>query len=184
MYEHREADRVPVIDYPWSSTLERWRYEGLPEGVNYEDYFNLDRFAGMGDWDDTIDSSPRYPAAVDWGRSNGMKASLHSCGNISRFIPELIEIGIDMLHPVEVKSGLDPVALKEEYGDVIGFHGGLNAALYDKPAEFWDQMRRVIPKMKKNGGYIISSDHSVPETASFKDFAEFVRLARELGSYE
>jgi hypothetical protein len=45
-------------------------------------------------------------------------------------------------------------------------------------------MRRVIPKMKKNGGYIISSDHSVPETASFKDFAEFVRLARELGSYE
>jgi len=349
MFEHKEADRVPVIDYPWSSTLRRWRRESLPEDVEYDEYLQLDRFAGMGDWDGKVDCSPQFPAAVieetdeyvvettrwgatmrnwkdhggtpefldfkvktpenwaeakkrmtpernridwqylkenysiwrktsawtsaslwfgfdvthsfvvgtenllmamatdpewvkdmfnhfldvnivlwdmifdegyefdsifwnddmgykgtqffsvdmysellkpvhkraiDWAHSRGMKAELHSCGNISKFIPEFVEIGVDMLNPVEVKSGLDPVALKEEYGDVLGFHGGLNVTLYDNIEKLWEEMRRVIPAMKKNGGYIISSDHSVPESVSFEDFGEFVRLAKELGSYE
>ena len=39
MYAHEEADRVPVTDDPWSSTLERWHREGMPEDVRFEDYF-------------------------------------------------------------------------------------------------------------------------------------------------
>ena len=34
MYEHREADRIPIIDEPWSGTLRRWRREGMPEGMD------------------------------------------------------------------------------------------------------------------------------------------------------
>ena len=59
MYEHREADRVPVTDSAWSSTIRRWRKEGLPEGVGYEEYFNLDRFGWL-----EVDNSPQYPVAV------------------------------------------------------------------------------------------------------------------------
>ena len=40
------------------------------------------------------------------------------------------------------------------------------------------------PVMKKNGGYWISSDHSVPESVSLETFRQFVALAKELGSYE
>ena len=88
-----------------------------------------------------------------------------------------------MLNPIEVKAGLDPVALKKRYGDSLAFHGGLNAVLFDAPERMWDEMRKVIPEMKKGGGYIISSDHCVPETVSFETFGEFVRLAKELGRY-
>jgi uroporphyrinogen decarboxylase len=41
MYEHREADRIPVIDIPWRTTIERWHKEGMPEGISYVDFFWL-----------------------------------------------------------------------------------------------------------------------------------------------
>lgn len=344
MYEHREADRVPITDSPWGSTLQRWRSEGMPEDVGFADYFDLDKFAGIG-----VDNGPRYPTevieeteeyvirttawgatrrdwkhrggvpefldyavkgpdswadakarmqptkdrvnweslrknykkwreegrwisagfwfgfdvthsrmvgterlliamieqpdwimdmfnhyldvdialfdmiweagyhfdevtwpddmgykkaqffsvdmyrellkpvhkrAADWAHDKGIKVRLHSCGDVRPFVPELIDIGIDMLNPLEVKAGMDPVKLKAEYGDLLGFHGGLNAVLYNHPEELWEEMRQVIPVMKENGGYIISSDHSVPETVSLEQFREFVRLAKELGKYE
>jgi uroporphyrinogen decarboxylase len=44
-------------------------------------------------------------------------------------------------------------------------------------------MERVIPTLKENGGYIFSSDHSVPSTVSLEDFRRIVELAKSLGSY-
>jgi uroporphyrinogen decarboxylase len=99
-------------------------------------------------------------------------------------VPEFIDAGVDMLNPLEVKAGMDPLALKAEYGDVLGFHGGLNAVLYETPELMWDEMRRVIPAMKAGGGYVIASDHSVPDNVTLEEFREFVRLAKELGRYE
>jgi uroporphyrinogen decarboxylase len=43
MYDHREADRIPIVDSPWRTTIERWHGEGMPEDVSYVDYFGLDR---------------------------------------------------------------------------------------------------------------------------------------------
>jgi len=57
MFEHREADRVPIIDSPWGATIERWRREGMPEGMSFVDYFGLDHVASI-----SADNSPRYPA--------------------------------------------------------------------------------------------------------------------------
>jgi uroporphyrinogen decarboxylase len=88
-----------------------------------------------------------------------------------------------MLNPIEVKAGMDPLTLKEQYGDKLGFHGGLNAVLYEHPETMWDEMRRVIPVMKKNGGYIISSDHSVPDNVSLSEFQKFIDLAKQLAVY-
>lgn len=56
MYEHREADRVPIQDSPWGATLERWRKEGLPQETDWVDFFELDHIAGI-----HADNSPRYP---------------------------------------------------------------------------------------------------------------------------
>ncbi|HOX05957.1 MAG TPA: uroporphyrinogen decarboxylase family protein [Planctomycetota bacterium] len=343
MYEHREADRVPVTDSIWGSTVERWRREGLPEGVSPHDYFGLDRIVAIGadisprypekvleetpaykvhttkygvtmknwthaggvpeyldftvvdadswarakarmkpdrdriDWDRLKENYPKWresgawvnagfwfgfdvthsfivgtertliamatdpewvvdifnhmldmdialfqmawdagyqfdgigwyedmgyklnqffsldmyrelvkpvqKRACDWAHAKGLKVWLHSCGDIRPFVPELIGIGVNMLNPVEVKAGMDPLALKKQYGRELAFHGGLNAALFDRPELLWEQMRATIPAMKAGGGYVASSDHSVPELVSFETFREFVRLAKELGSY-
>ena len=58
MYAHQEADRVPMMDSPWDTTIERWRREGMPTG-DYVAYFDLDRIGRIG-----IDYSPRYPVEV------------------------------------------------------------------------------------------------------------------------
>ena len=344
MFEHREADRIPVIDGPWAATIERWHREGMPEDADYVDFFGLDRVVGIG-----VDISPRYPVrtieetddyvvhtssygvtmrdwkhaggvpefldftikdpetwaeakarmqpsddripwdhlkanypqwrqqgawiqgqlwfgfdvthswtigtervltalveqpewladvfghfldvnlallervwdagytfdavtwpddmgykhsqffsvrtyrqllkplhkrVVDWAHSRGVKVELHSCGDVNPFIPEFVEVGIDCLNPLEVKAGMDPVAIKEKYGDRLALHGGVNAVLWDDLDAISAEMQRVIPVLKQNGGYIFSSDHSVPSSVSLEGFRYIVHLAKELGSYE
>jgi uroporphyrinogen decarboxylase len=126
---------------------------------------------------------PVHKRACDCAHARGVKVELHSCGNVEPLIPDLIEIGVDALNPVEVKAGMDPVELKRRYGDRLTLHGGINAALYGDTARLHAQMRAVIPELKRNGGYILSSDHSVPDSVSFEEFKSFVALAKELGRY-
>lgn len=127
---------------------------------------------------------PAHRKAAAWAHAKGIKVALHSCGDVNPFIPDLIDAGIDMLNPLEVKAGMDPLGLKQRFGQQLAFHGGLNAALYTDPQALWEEMRRVIPGMKTGGGYVISSDHSVPDSVSLEEFREFVSLAKELGRYD
>ena len=344
MFKHCDADRIPILDSPWPSTVERWRREGMPEGVDYVDYFGLDHVMGIfvdsspryetkvieeteryvvhttpwgvtlrnwkhaasvpefvnftivdppswakakermtptrdridwkalerdyrvrrerGDWvmahlwfgfdathawtvgterilmalmtdpdwcvdmfetfldvnlelldmvwdagyefdcvfwpDDmgykgkqffSVDTyrellKPAHKRAVDWAHAKGVYAHLHSCGDVRPFVPEFIDIGVDALNPIEVKAGMNPVDLKQRYGDSLVFHGGINAVLWDDPEAIETEMRRVIPKMKESGGYIFASDHSIPESVSLGNFRRIIDLAKQLGSYE
>ena len=59
MFAHKDADRIPIIDYPWGATSERWQREGLPAGMNYVDYFGLDQIVTI-----SADTSPRYSEKV------------------------------------------------------------------------------------------------------------------------
>jgi uroporphyrinogen decarboxylase len=95
----------------------------------------------------------------------------------------LIGIGLDALNPLEVKAGMDPVHLKKTYGRELVLHGGINAVLWDHPDRIAAEMERVVPIMKQSGGYIFSSDHSVPSSVSLDDFRSIVTLAKKLGSY-
>jgi uroporphyrinogen decarboxylase len=126
---------------------------------------------------------PVHKRAIDWAHAKGVKARLHSCGDIRPFIPELVEIGVDALNPLEVKAGMDPIAIKQTYGDDLVLHGGINAVLWDDKEAIEAEMRRVIPIVKENGGYIFSSDHSVPSAVSLENFRYIVGLAKSLGSY-
>ena len=47
MFDHREADRVPITDSPWAGTLIRWKKEGMPANVDWRDYFQIDKFEMM-----------------------------------------------------------------------------------------------------------------------------------------
>jgi uroporphyrinogen decarboxylase len=66
MFNHQEADRIPIIDGPWSATLERWGREGLPEGVSYVDFFGLDRVAHIGAEDYVIATSAWGATLKNW----------------------------------------------------------------------------------------------------------------------
>jgi len=127
---------------------------------------------------------PADKRAVDWAHAKGLPVMYHSCGNVTPFVAEWADLGVDLLNPLEVKAGMDPLALKAQYGDRMAFWGGLDARLYDEPEAMWAEMERIIPVMKEGGGYIAGTDHSVPDTVSLAVFREFVARAKALGRYD
>ena len=145
-------------------------------GYKHNQFFSLKTYRKL--------LKPFHQRAIDWAHSKGIKAHLHSCGDVHPFVPELVSMGLDALNPLEVKAGMDPVALKKEFGKDLVFHGGINAVLWDQPEKIAAEMRRVIPVMKESGGYIFSSDHSVPSSVSLEDFQRITSLAKELGSFK
>ncbi|MBK8796623.1 MAG: hypothetical protein IPM07_09775 [Anaerolineales bacterium] len=78
---------------------------------------------------------------------------------------------------------MDPTHLKKTYGKDLVLHGGINAVLWDQREAIEAEMRRVVPVVKESGGYIFSSDHSVPSSVSLEDFRRIIELAKELGTY-
>lgn len=59
IFEHREADRIPILEGHWDSTLVRWKKEGMPEGVDYREYFGIDRIEWI-----KLDNSPGYEEKI------------------------------------------------------------------------------------------------------------------------
>jgi uroporphyrinogen decarboxylase len=59
MFEHKEADRVPITDDPWSGTLARWKKEGMPAGIDWRDFFGVDKVETI-----NVDKSPRYERKI------------------------------------------------------------------------------------------------------------------------
>jgi uroporphyrinogen decarboxylase len=126
---------------------------------------------------------PYHKRVVDWAHERGMVTELHSCGYIEPLLPDVVDTGVEMLNPIEVKAGMDPQRLKSQWGDKLAFHGGINAQLWDNLELVKEEMRRIIPIMKEGGGYVFASDHSIPSSVSLENMTEIVKLARELGKY-
>jgi uroporphyrinogen decarboxylase len=126
---------------------------------------------------------PFHKKAVDWAHERGMVAELHSCGFIEPLLPDILDTGVDMLNPLEIKAGMDPQKLKQQYGGKLGFHGGINAQLWDDIDLVKAEMERIIPLMKEGGGYIFASDHSIPNSVSLENMKEISELAHRLGRY-
>jgi uroporphyrinogen decarboxylase len=177
MFTHELEVQLALFDMVWEAG---YHFDGItwPDdmGYKYNTFFSLATYRNL--------LKPVHKKACDWARAKGVRTHLHSCGCITPFIPDLIDAGIEMLNPLEVKAGINPVELKRIFGDRLAFHGGLNAVLFNEPQQLWNEMHAVIPRMKENGGYWISSDHSVPDSVSLDMFREFMALAKKLGSYE
>lgn len=343
MYEHREADRVPVIDDPWRGTLRRWRSEGMPENVDWEDYFGVDKIGAFqvdispgyeerileendryaivtSNWGVTMkqfkeeDSTPEFldyrvsdalaweeakkrmtlederipwdllkntlpkwqaegrwiravfwfgfdvthswmmgtentliammeepelvtdifdtylknnialynriwdagfrfdemfwyddmgykgttffspqmyrellqpyhKKAVDWAHDHGIVAQLHSCGDISTLVKDIVATGVDALNPLEVKAGVDAVKIKKEYGDRLVLRGGINAVNWSDKDAILAEIDEKVPVLMENGGFIFSSDHSIPNSVSLENMKSIVARIKEVGKY-
>lgn len=126
---------------------------------------------------------PVQRRAIEWARAKGVKTRLHSCGDITKFIPEFIEIGLDALNPLEVKAGVDPAVAKRLYGDKLVLHGGINAVLWDDAEKIISEIAHIVPTLKENGGYIFASDHSIPNSVSLGNFTRIIEAAKKYGAY-
>jgi uroporphyrinogen decarboxylase len=129
---------------------------------------------------------PVFKDLCRYFHSKDMFVFLHSDGMVKELIPYFIEEGVDCLHPLEVKSGMDLIQLKEEYGDKISFMGGIDVRLMalDNPKPIEKEIEKKISAAKEGGGYIYSSDHSVPNNVSFKQYRRVIEFVKKYGKYK
>lgn len=126
---------------------------------------------------------PLHQRAIDWAHAKGIKAYLHSCGDVRPFVPHLVDMGLDGLNPLEVKAGVDPLAIKREFGDRLLMHGGFDALLWGDVDRMEATVREWLPRLMAGGGYIFSTDHSTPSNVSLSQFGRIVQVVKDVGRY-
>jgi uroporphyrinogen decarboxylase len=112
---------------------------------------------------------PRYEQLLSVIKSSGKAYCHHSCGGVRPIIPDLIEIGVDVLNPIQpLAAGMDPEELADEFGRKLCFYGGIDEqrTLPSGTAEdVRNEVRHRIRTLGKHGGYIVAPSHAFqPDT--------------------
>ena len=116
---------------------------------------------------------------------HGAQTIMHSCGRVSALIPDMIEGGLDCLQSLEVKAGMDLIALNQAYGDRLAFFGGIDTRLLEDPdpALIEEEVRTKFAACMPGGGYLYHTDHSVPHDVSFAQYRHLMEVVRRCGAY-
>ncbi|NVM55413.1 MAG: hypothetical protein HWN66_17030 [Candidatus Helarchaeota archaeon] len=115
----------------------------------------------------------------------GGKVMFHSCGNIVKLMPDLVETGIDALHPIEKTAGNDIVEFKKQYGKNLTLVGNVPIPLltHGTPRENYDYVKYLLENVSKDGGHIISSSHSITQWCKLKNFHAYHKAVEDHGKY-
>jgi uroporphyrinogen decarboxylase len=114
---------------------------------------------------------------------------LHSCGAIRDLIPDLIDIGVDALNPVQVSAeGMETASLKAEFGRDITFWGGTvdpqRTLARGTPEEVKAETKRRILDLKPGGGFVIASVHNMQAQVPVENILAFWEAVEEAGDYD
>jgi uroporphyrinogen decarboxylase len=112
---------------------------------------------------------------------------LHSCGSIYRFIPDIIECGIQVLNPVQVNAAeMDSARLKREFGkDLTFWGGGCDPVIMGTgtPQEVVEDVKRRIHDLAPGGGFVFGSVHNIQANVPPENIVAMFEAAREFGGY-
>ncbi len=116
------------------------------------------------------------------------KIYFHCCGSIREYIPDLIDIGVDALNPVQIQArNMDSTMLKREYGKYISFWGGganPNAVLSrGTPEDVRREVKRRIEDLAPGGGFVFASVHNIQADVPPQNVVAFFDAALEYGRY-
>ena len=99
-------------------------------------------------------------------KAPNVKLIFHSCGSVRPIIPDLIEIGVDILNPVHINAtGMEPVRLKKDFGQSIAFWGGGVDTQKVLPSgtiqDVIDDVKKNIDALAPGGGFVFSTVHNI-----------------------
>ncbi len=111
------------------------------------------------------------------------KLLFHTCGSVASIIDDLIEIGVDILNPVQPKAaGMNPIALKKKYRGRIAFWGGPDPQ-YTLPRGSVAEVKKVVEDlvegMGEGGGFVLSSCHNIQPDVPLENILALFQHARE-----
>lgn len=132
---------------------------------------------------------PREKRVIDVIRKHSdAKVYFHSCGAIREFIPDLIEIGVEVLNPVQVGAAdMGSEMLKKDFGKDISFWGGgadpVKVMAKGSPDDVRDEVKRRIDDLAPGGGMVFASIHNIQADVPPENVTAFFETALEYGKY-
>jgi uroporphyrinogen decarboxylase len=127
---------------------------------------------------------PRFARIYEAIHKRGLLVISHCCGSVVDIIPDVIELGLDVLESVQPEArGMNPYELKKRFGDKITFWGCLGSQStipFGTPAEITAEIRRLKREMGAGGGYILAAAKQLqPETPTENAVAIVEAMAEE-----
>ena len=109
---------------------------------------------------------PRHKELYDFIHScTEAKIMHHTCGSVFPFVQDLIDVGVDILNPIQTSArGMDPVALKREFGERLVFYGGIDVQQilpFATPERVKEEVRHIVATLGQGGGYIFAPSHNI-----------------------
>ena len=131
---------------------------------------------------------PRHKKLFDLIHSKtDAKVFLHTCGSVDPVINDFIEVGVDILNPVQPRSyAMESTELKRKYGDRICFHGGFDIQQvlpFGKQKEIEDEAKRRIGAFGPGGGYIFGAAHNIQPDVPPQNVVSMYKAAEKFGKY-
>ena len=129
---------------------------------------------------------PYYKKVNDWIHQNTQWLTFkHSCGSVVSLISLFIEAGFDIINPVQINaSGMDPVFLKQNYGDDIVFWGGgvdtQGVFAFGTPEQVKEQVKRQCDILNRNGGFIFNTVHNIQANVPFENVVAMLETLKGL----
>lgn len=113
---------------------------------------------------------------------------LHSDGSVYDFIPDLIEIGVDILNPLQISAAkMNPKKIKKEFGENLAFWGGgVNTQKVlpnGTPREVEAEVKKQIEILAPGGGYIFSAVHNIQPDVPVENIMAMIKAFEEVSSY-
>jgi uroporphyrinogen decarboxylase len=167
-----------ITDYKVKVAKEKVRlgakvgHHGDDLGTNVGAFFSKDTFRKI--------LLPRLKRVFDVYNDANIPVWIHSCGNITEYIPDLIDIGLRILEPVQ--PVMDIELLKREFGKDLVFYGGIDTQYllpYGTPEEVKTESRRTIRILGKGGGHIMGTAQEIMHDVPIENIKALVETMRE-----
>jgi len=159
--------------------------EGKPDGIfYYEDMgFKEKPFMSPAMYRELI--QPAHKKTIAFNHAQGLPVIMHSCGFVEPLLPDMIDAGIDCLHAIEIKAGMDLVRIHKNFGDRLSFMGGIDVrALYSNDKAVIDkELESKVPLVKNGYNFVLHSDHSIPKNVEYDILRYYFDKGLELGQY-
>ncbi|MBN2000098.1 hypothetical protein JW935_21280 [candidate division KSB1 bacterium] len=156
----------------------------IAESDHFSD--NMSQLISIATFRDLIE--PRQRELVRFMRRKAPDARIffHCCGNIRDFLPDFINMGIQIINPVNITiAGMEPELLKKDFGnDIVFWGGGIDTQgilVHGTPQQVRDEVTRNLEILATGGGYVFNTIHNIPADAPPKNIAAMYETVLILG---
>lgn len=108
---------------------------------------------------------PCHQRIIDAAKAHDKRVMYHCDGALRPLVPALVDMGVDLLNPVQADApGMEPRGLKDEFGDRLSFHGGIDiidTLPNGTPDDVRAEVRERIDVLGEGGGYVMASSHHI-----------------------